>query len=101
MYYIYGSTWAIPTYRVYRLYDRVYRLYDYRVYQLYDTGDSKIPWLATILSRVVAIGWGTETVQYKKESNIVSQVNRTCPLGQTDTIPNGDSVMDVPVIDEL
>ena len=30
MYYIYGSVHAIPTYRVYRIYD--YRLYDYRLY---------------------------------------------------------------------
>ena len=29
----------------------------------------------------------------------VSQVNRNCPPGQTDTIPNGDSVMDVPIPD--
>ena len=28
--------------------------------------------------------------------DVFSQVNRTCPPGQTDTIPNGDSVMDVP-----
>ena len=34
------------------------------------------------------------------EPDILSQVNRTCPPVQTDTIPNGDSVMDVPVTDK-
>ena len=60
-------------------------------------GDSKSPRVETILSRVSVAWWGTETFQYKKEPDILSQVNRTCPPGQTDTIPNGDSVMDVPV----
>ena len=33
------------------------------------------------------------------EPDIVSQVNKTCPSGQTDTNPKGESVMDVPGTD--
>ena len=43
----------------------------------------------------------TETAQNKKEPDILSQVNRTCPPGQIDTIPSGDSVMDVPKINSV
>ena len=61
-----------------------------------NSGDSKTPWIVTILSRVMA-RYGTETFQCKTEPDILSQVNRTCPPGQTDTIPNGDSDMVVPI----
>jgi hypothetical protein len=30
------------------------------------------------------------------EPDILSQINDSCPSGQTDTIPNGDNDMDVP-----
>ena len=56
----------------------------------------KAPVRAIILSRVIA-RLGMETVQCMKEPDILSQVNRTCPPGQTDTIPTGDSVMDAPI----
>ena len=35
------------------------------------------------------------------EPEILSQVNNICPPGQTDTIPNGDSLMDVAIYHEL
>ena len=33
-----------------------------------------------------------------KDPEVLLQVNRACPPGQTDTTPNGDRVMDVPAI---
>ena len=65
----------------------------------------KSPCSATILSRVARLGTdtvqyrlGTDTVQYKKpEPDVISQVNKTRPPGQTDTIPNEDSVIDAPI----
>ena len=50
------------------------------------------PWRGTILSRDIS-RWGIKIVQYKKEPFILSQVNRTCPPGQTDIIPKEDSVV--------
>ena len=44
---------------------------------------------------------GTETSQYKMEPEILSQVNRIFPPGQTDTIPEGDSVMAAPMLIDL
>ena len=63
------------------------------------TGDSKFPSVWINLSRVVAIGGGIEIFQCKMEPFILSQINNSCPPGQTDTIPSGDSIRDVPKID--
>ena len=56
----------------------------------------KNPWFAIIVSWVIAKR-GIETVQCMKEPDVLSQVNRNWPPGQTDIIPNGASVMDVPM----
>ena len=35
------------------------------------------------------------------EPDVLSHLNRTCPPGQTNTVPSGDIVMEVPITDNI